>query len=478
LSQVQHSCSVYHPAINWRACTIMAAWLSPAADDSAADEDTLRRSRQFSKTKLCKFNIIGMCAKGVQCPFAHSKDELKPLPDLTCTKLCKTLIDSGECTDRSCKFAHTKEELRSTSTFHKTKLCRFSQKGHCALGAKCNFAHSVEEVRQLEADIAMLQDIGERHGSQMMQPPPVMFHTPEKHSVRPSAPDAEFTSALVPGYLGVSGMTSSQSPLAQTKQAVLGHDEASKQRAGRRAKARLNAPGLVPPRATAAQHAERGLPSSMPGGAAGGLQPSMAYLMAYSKYESSFSSPSMSYMAVPSSIATASASTPGSRAMGFATLGPTGFKDSPAYVASGYSAETAFSDVHGPGPFGGPSLPRPVQPSESARSEALPVPVTQFGNSEDLCTQFEQMLVSEAAQASSADGWSYADWRGASEVLPRGLLNDYDSRLLRGGSFQVDQSDDRWQVKNTFLTLMPQSRPIRAVRTADGALCSLGGDMQ
>lgn len=461
----------------------MAAWLSPAAPDSAADEETLRRSRQFSKTKLCKFNIIGMCAKGIQCPFAHSKDELKPLPDLTCTKLCKTLIDSGECTDTSCKFAHTKEELRSTSTFHKTKLCRFAQKGHCALGAKCNFAHSIEEVRQLEADMAMLQVIDERHGSQMMQPPPVMFHTPEKHRAGPSARDSEFTSALVPGYLGVSGMTSFQSPTAQTKQAVPGHDEASMQRAGRRAKARLSAPGLVPPRATAAQQAEQGLPPSMAGGAGGGLQPSMAYLMAYSKYESSFSNPSMSYMEVPPSIATASASTAGSMAMGFTTLGSTAFKDSPAYVASGYSAEGAFSDVHGPGPFGGPAPPRPVQPSELARSEALHVPVTRFGNSEDLCAQFEQMLASEvaatgAAQARSADGRSYTEWRGASEVLPHGLLNDYDLRLLRGGSYQVDQSDNRWQVKNTFLTLMPQSRPIRAVRTADAALCSLGEDVQ
>jgi len=115
------------------------------------------RPWQFSKTKMCKFEIIGMCAKGAQCPFAHSKDDLRPLPDLTCTKLCKTLIHTGSCTNTKCKYAHSKEELRATSTFHKTKLCRFAQIGHCALGVKCNFAHSQDEIRQL--DPAAQQDL-------------------------------------------------------------------------------------------------------------------------------------------------------------------------------------------------------------------------------------------------------------------------------------------------------------------------------
>lgn len=108
------------------------------------------RTWQFSKTKMCKFEIVGMCAKGTQCPFAHGREEMKPLPDLTCTKLCKTLIQTGICDVEGCKYAHSKEELRATSTFHKTKLCRFSQIGHCALGAKCNFAHSPQEIRTIE----------------------------------------------------------------------------------------------------------------------------------------------------------------------------------------------------------------------------------------------------------------------------------------------------------------------------------------
>eukprot|EP00440_Ansanella_granifera_P071520 gb/GFBE01077618.1/.p1 GENE.gb/GFBE01077618.1/~~gb/GFBE01077618.1/.p1 ORF type:complete len:622 (+),score=131.18 gb/GFBE01077618.1/:1-1866(+) len=119
-------------------------------EDVPQGEARPSRTWQFSKTKMCKFNLIGMCMKGEQCPFAHEKTELRTLPDLTCTKLCKTLIQTGACNDASCTYAHSKEELRATSTFHKTKLCRFSQIGHCALGSKCNFAHSSQEIRPLD----------------------------------------------------------------------------------------------------------------------------------------------------------------------------------------------------------------------------------------------------------------------------------------------------------------------------------------
>jgi hypothetical protein len=45
------------------------------------------------------------------------------------------------------------------------------------------------------------------------------------------------------------------------------------------------------------------------------------------------------------------------------------------------------------------------------------------------------------------------------------------------GCLVVDQKDEEtWEVKNTFLTFSPQMKPIRSIRTADGALCSLGDD--
>jgi len=122
---------------------------SAAVADMSAD-DKKSRLCQFSKTKMCKFNVLGKCTKGEKCPFAHEGLELRKLPDLRCTKLCKVLIQTGQCTSKSCTYAHSKEELRSTGAFHKTKLCRFMQTGHCTLGAKCNFAHSSVELREPE----------------------------------------------------------------------------------------------------------------------------------------------------------------------------------------------------------------------------------------------------------------------------------------------------------------------------------------
>lgn len=148
---------VYHQAGRGDSNLSFEGEQNDRSDGNPDSKGRFNRPWQFSKTKMCKFEIIGMCAKGAQCPFAHSKDDLKPLPDLTCTKLCKTLIHTGSCTNPKCKYAHSKEELRATSTFHKTKLCRFAQIGHCALGAKCNFAHSQDEIRQL--DSAAQQDL-------------------------------------------------------------------------------------------------------------------------------------------------------------------------------------------------------------------------------------------------------------------------------------------------------------------------------
>eukprot|EP00929_Paragymnodinium_shiwhaense_P000920 TRINITY_DN101113_c0_g1_i1.p1 TRINITY_DN101113_c0_g1~~TRINITY_DN101113_c0_g1_i1.p1 ORF type:complete len:358 (-),score=60.50 TRINITY_DN101113_c0_g1_i1:117-1190(-) len=110
---------------------------------------------QFTKTKMCKFEALGICSKGSECPFAHGETELQPLPDLRCTKICKILIKTGACQDPTCTYAHTKEELRtiaSTSSF-KTKMCRFmSENGHCVIGSKCNFAHSPDELRDRPAE--------------------------------------------------------------------------------------------------------------------------------------------------------------------------------------------------------------------------------------------------------------------------------------------------------------------------------------
>lgn len=110
------------------------------------------RIAPFAKTKLCRFEVLGMCTKGLECPFAHGSDELKALPDLRCTKICKTLIDTGVCHEPGCTYAHNRDELRAPGlprpTF-KTKLCKyFAEGGHCNQGSWCQFAHSTSEKRE------------------------------------------------------------------------------------------------------------------------------------------------------------------------------------------------------------------------------------------------------------------------------------------------------------------------------------------
>lgn len=76
------------------------------------NEEKQRQNSLFHKTKMCRFNQIGMCTRGNLCRFAHGSLDMNPLPDLSRTKLCAELINTGQCSDPKCKFAHTRRELR------------------------------------------------------------------------------------------------------------------------------------------------------------------------------------------------------------------------------------------------------------------------------------------------------------------------------------------------------------------------------
>lgn len=82
-------------------------------DDSNGAEGRNERTAVFERTKMCKFYILGVCAKATACRFAHDPSELQALPDLQRTKLCKVLITTGSCDNPECRYAHNKEELRA-----------------------------------------------------------------------------------------------------------------------------------------------------------------------------------------------------------------------------------------------------------------------------------------------------------------------------------------------------------------------------
>eukprot|EP00746_Dinoflagellata_sp_MGD_P139646 gnl/MRDRNA2_/MRDRNA2_73077_c0_seq1.p1 gnl/MRDRNA2_/MRDRNA2_73077_c0~~gnl/MRDRNA2_/MRDRNA2_73077_c0_seq1.p1 ORF type:complete len:413 (-),score=69.28 gnl/MRDRNA2_/MRDRNA2_73077_c0_seq1:3-1241(-) len=126
-------------------------------------------SAQFSKTEMCKFNVLGICNKGAGCVFAHSETELKSRPDLSCTRLCRVFLQTGQCNDANCSFAHSKDQLRTTDFFHKTKLCKFWQAGHCILDDKCRFAHTTNE---LKSDV-MVKQTPQQHNLNGNNPMPL-----------------------------------------------------------------------------------------------------------------------------------------------------------------------------------------------------------------------------------------------------------------------------------------------------------------
>ncbi|CAK0825781.1 unnamed protein product [Prorocentrum cordatum] len=66
----------------------------------------------YFKTTLCKFFVLGACARNEDCKFAHGQDELSALPDFTRTRLCPSVLASRACQARGCAFAHSLAELR------------------------------------------------------------------------------------------------------------------------------------------------------------------------------------------------------------------------------------------------------------------------------------------------------------------------------------------------------------------------------
>lgn len=70
--------------------------------------------RQLYKTKMCAFYNVGKCTRGTLCAFAHSVQELRPLPDLRFTRLCELTKRGDICRDVNCTFAHSLNDLRTT----------------------------------------------------------------------------------------------------------------------------------------------------------------------------------------------------------------------------------------------------------------------------------------------------------------------------------------------------------------------------
>ncbi|CRG93019.1 zinc finger protein, putative [Plasmodium gallinaceum] len=116
------------------------------------------RKKQFYKTKMCPWFFSGRCDRGVDCLFAHSQDELNPIPDLSFTSLCPLAKKSGLCKNEKCSYAHSVCELRPTGDLYKTAPCTKFLRGKCNAEAHCRHAHYIEELRPLPGNVSPSQN--------------------------------------------------------------------------------------------------------------------------------------------------------------------------------------------------------------------------------------------------------------------------------------------------------------------------------
>lgn len=135
----------------WAVQASEAMMMNPEDPLLALGEGVMGESKelkgQFKKTKFCVyFKKKRTCRLGERCPFAHTKEELKELPDLVKTRLCFSFL-RGKCDDRNCRYAHGRKELRATEYFYKTELCHWWEAGSCKAGANCRYAHGEQDLR-------------------------------------------------------------------------------------------------------------------------------------------------------------------------------------------------------------------------------------------------------------------------------------------------------------------------------------------
>ncbi|ETB62472.1 hypothetical protein YYC_01038 [Plasmodium yoelii 17X] len=116
------------------------------------------RKKQFYKTKMCPWFFSGRCDRGIDCLFAHSQEELNPIPDLSFTSLCPLAKKSGLCKNENCSYAHSVCELRPTGDLYKTAPCTKFLRGKCNAESHCRHAHYIEELRPLPGNISPSQN--------------------------------------------------------------------------------------------------------------------------------------------------------------------------------------------------------------------------------------------------------------------------------------------------------------------------------
>mmetsp|Transcript_81612 Transcript_81612/g.257386 ORF Transcript_81612/g.257386 Transcript_81612/m.257386 type:complete len:384 (-) Transcript_81612:205-1356(-) len=89
-----------------------------------SDESAVASHPIFHKTKMCKFHLMGKCARSAGCLFAHGDEELQPMPNFHRTRMCPDLCETGRCDKGfACTYAHSTKELRTRTGKKASKAC-------------------------------------------------------------------------------------------------------------------------------------------------------------------------------------------------------------------------------------------------------------------------------------------------------------------------------------------------------------------
>jgi len=149
--------------------------------------------------------------------------------------------------------------------------------------------------------------------------------------------------------------------------------------------------------------------------------------------------------------------------------GPYGFSSSAGLVSFG---------LPGAGLGGAQDLPSQMR-SPAVRSPYFSSPSDAAGVAQaraltkDLSTTSGDRAASSGATSAGSSQVGLSS-HGSNGGLSSANDGSWEAHLFNQGGFNMDQREDFLQVKNTFLTFSPQMKPIRSVRTAEGALCALG----
>jgi len=82
----------------------------------------------FNRTKLCRYHVASMCFKGLLCRFAHSPEEIRPLPYLFGTQSCPLSSSGGSCRANR-DYAYSVDQLRNFRHTGKRQLQQEQQWG-------------------------------------------------------------------------------------------------------------------------------------------------------------------------------------------------------------------------------------------------------------------------------------------------------------------------------------------------------------